>query len=438
MLKKTSVYLIGLLPMALVAGPFVAELFLFIIFILFLFNLIKEKNFQIFNNQILKVFLVFWLYIVSLSFFSTDFFISFKSSFFYFRFGVYTLAIIYFLSVNENYLNIIYNLLKITILFVIIDSIIQVFFGVDVFGLKTNNNDLMRVSGPFGDKFILGSFLQKSLPVFIYLILKNFEFTKKIKVLDIIILIFSFVIIYRSGDRAAFGLIMLFSFIFFLINKPLRKKMLIIAFFTLFLSTLFTLQNPKIYQRYFVDTIGQFKGQYYEPFLAEEISETKLNFMFFSFIHQTHYTTALRMFIDKPFFGHGVKMFRFDCKKFEYVPNKNLPKNSGTYQKSYGCSTHPHNTYFQLLSETGIVGFMFVFFLFVYFTYKLLNIIKLREQKLYPESALMIGIFINLWPIIPTGNFFNNWLSIMYYLPIAYYIYEKNSNLSTKIVKIIK
>ena len=227
------------------AGPFVAELFLFIIFILFLFYLIKEKNFQIFNNQILKVFLVFWLYIVSLSFFSTDFFISFKSSFFYFRFGVYTLAIIYFLSVNDNYLNIIYNLLKITLLFVIIDSIIQVFFGVDIFGLKTNNQDLMRVSGPFGDKFILGSFLQKSLPVFIYLVFKNFKFTKKIKILDIIILIFSFVIIYRSGDRAAFGLIMLFSFIFFLINKPLRKKNVNYCFFHIISLYIIHTSKPK-------------------------------------------------------------------------------------------------------------------------------------------------------------------------------------------------
>ncbi len=426
MLKKISVYLIGLIPLSLVAGPLVAEIIFFIIFLFFLLIVIKEKNLKIFNNKILKVFLIFWIYIVILSFFATDFIISFKSSFFYFRFGIYSLAIIYFLSEYKKSLNIIYHISKFTILFVIIDSIFQIFFGFDIFGIKTINNDLMRISGPFGDKFILGSFLQKILPIFIYLILKNFEKIKKIKFLDILILIFSFVLIYRSGDRSAFGLIILFSFIFFLINKPLRKKMLIIALFSIIISTLFTFQNPKIYKRFFVDTIGQFKGQYFEPFLEEDISETKLNFMFFSFIHQSHYSTALRMFIEKPLFGHGVKMFRFDCKKFEYKPKKNLPINSGNYQKSYGCSTHPHNTYFQLLSETGVVGFMFVFFLFVYFSYKILNLINLREQKLYPESALLVGVFINLWPVIPNGNFFNNWLSMVYYLPIAYYLYEKN------------
>ncbi len=438
MLKKTSVYLIGLLPLALVAGPFVAELFLFLNFIIFLYLAHKEKKLQLFNNILLKVFLIFWIYIVILSFFATDSLISFKSSFFYFRFGIYSLAIIYILTIYENSLNLIYYLLKFTISFVIIDSIFQAFFGFDIFGLKTNNHDLMRISGPFGDKFILGSFLQKILPIFIYLILKDFKKNKKIKITDIFILIFSFVIIYRSGDRAAFGLIILFSFIFFMINRPLRNKMLIIALFSIIISGLFTLQNPKIYQRYFVDTIGQFKGKYFEDFLKDDVNETNFNFMVFSFEHQTHFSTAFRMFLNKPFFGYGVKMFRFNCKQFEYKPSREILTSFGKYKETYGCSTHPHNTYFQLLSETGIIGFLSIFVLFLYLFYKILIYIRLKEQKIYPESALLVGIFINLWPLIPTGNFFNNWISIIYYLPVAYYIYEVNSNSNLKIVKNIK
>ena len=428
MLKKISLYLIGLLPLALVAGPFIAELFLFLIFISFSYFILKEKKLNLLNNKNLKLFLIFWVYIVCLSFFATDFLISFKSSFFYFRFGIYVLAIIYFLKVFSNSLNILYNIYRISILFVILDSIFQIFFGFDFFGLKTNNDDLMRISGPFGDKFILGSFLQKILPIFIYLILKEYENIKKIKVLDIIILILSLVIIYRSGDRAAFGLIILYSFIFFLINKPLRSKMLIIFSFTLLISIFLTIQNPKIYERHFVDTIGQIKGKYFESFLEKDISETKLNFMLFSFHHQSHYSTALRMFLEKPVFGFGVKMFRFDCKEYQYKTPRIIKNKFGEYREAYGCSTHPHNTYFQLLSETGIVGFLAVFYLFLFVLHKIIKFINLKEHKIYPESALLIGIFINLWPLIPTGNFFNNWLSIIYYLPVAYYIYEKNSN----------
>ena len=111
----------------------------------------------------------------------------------------------------------------------------------------------MRISGPFGHKFILGSFLQKILPVFIYLILKNFKVENKIKLSDMLIIIFTFAIIYRSGDRSAFGLIMFFSLIFFVINKPLRKKMAVILILFIIISSAFTFQNPNTFKRNFND-----------------------------------------------------------------------------------------------------------------------------------------------------------------------------------------
>ena len=147
--------------------------------------------------------------------------------------------------------------------------------------------------------------------------------------------------------------------------------------------------------------------------------------MIFSFHHQTHYSTAFRMFKDKPFFGHGVKMFRFECKNYEYITPKDIKDVFNTTKKQYGCSTHPHNTYMQLLSETGIVGFLFVISVFLILSFKLFKSIK-NSQQILPENVLIIGIFINLWPIIPTGNFFNNWLSMLYFIPISYYLYEIN------------
>ena len=423
MLKKLSIYQIGLLPLGLVAGPLVAEIILFLIFINSLYYLITEKNNFIFNENILKIFLIFWLYIVIISFFSIEKLISLKSSFFYCRFGLYTLAIIYFLNSVSNSIETIYKIYKYTLIFVILDSFYQIFSGKDIFGIKPNNADLMRISGPFGDKFILGSFLQKILPVFIYLIMKITKKDNKIKLSDFIILILSIVLIYRSGDRSALGLILIFSFIFFLINKSLRINIIKIFLIFLIFSILVTIQNPKIFERTFSDTLGQFKGKYYEKFLEKDLNETKLDFMIFSFHHQTHYSTALRMFLDKPIFGHGPKSFRFKCKNFEFKPNRDVPNSFGEIKKSYGCSTHPHNTYLQLLSETGIIGFSFIFFLFIYFAFKILNLIKNNKKK-YLYNPLLVGIFINLWPIVPTGNFFNNWISMIYFIPISFYLYE--------------
>ncbi|MDC3076995.1 O-antigen ligase family protein [Candidatus Pelagibacter sp.] len=435
MLKKISIYLVGLIPLSLVAGPFIAELVLFMILLSFLYYLFKEKQFLLINNNIFKIFLLFWLYIVAISFFSSEQYISIKSSLPYVRFGLYTLAIVYFLRSYEKSIETIYLLFKLTLLFVILDSIFQIFFGFDIFGIKTGNADLMRISGPFGDKFILGSFIQKILPVFIYLVLKSYKKNNEIKLLDFIIIIFSFVMIYRSGDRSAFGLILLYSFIFFLTNHSFRKRMIYIFISVVLISTIFTFQNPKIFNRHVVDTIGQFKGKYYENFFNDEVNETKLNFMIFSFHHQTHFSTAFRMFLDKPIFGHGLKMFRYKCEKFSFKPKKNVENSFGEVKHSYGCSTHPHNTYLQLLAESGVIGFFFIFSLFVILFFKIINLFKISKKKIYPENALLIGIFVNLWPLIPTGNFFNNWISIIYFVPVAYYVYEKYNKLEIKIDK---
>ena len=42
-----------------------------------------------------------------------------------------------------------------------------------------------------------------------------------------------------------------------------------------------------------------------------------------------------------------------------------------------------------------------------------------------------------MWPIIPTGNFFNNWLSMLYFIPISYYLFEKKYNSLKKLFKIL-
>ena len=74
----------------------------------------------------------------------------------------------------------------------------------------------------------------------------------------------------------------------------------------------------------------------------------------FSVAHDSHYRSAYKMFKDKPILGHGPKMFRILCDYKQYKINK------------FTCATHPHNFYIQLLAETGIVGFLFLFSALIY------------------------------------------------------------------------
>ena len=78
---------------------------------------------------------------------------------------------------------------------------------------------------------------------------------------------------------------------------------------------------------------------------------------------------------------------------------------------SFSCSTHPHNYYLQMLSENGIIGFLLIF---IFFTICLYNLIKELFIRYYyklkkindPCIIILIGLFINLWPIVPTGNIY--------------------------------
>ena len=58
---------------------------------------------------------------------------------------------------------------------------------------------------------------------------------------------------------------------------------------------------------------------------------------------------------------------------------------------------------------------------------------KLNSQKIFDKyelskGVILLSIFINLWPLAPSGNFFNNWLSMMYFYPIGFYLYFKHIN----------
>ena len=134
----------------------------------------------------------------------------------------------------------------------------------------------------------------------------------------------------------------------------------------------------------------------------------------FSREHQNHYISSLRMFKDNIVTGIGPRMFRYTCALKKY----NLWE---------GCSTHPHNTYVQLLAETGLLGFLFGAIIFLIIFGSIIKHIFYKfvyKKHLFNDFQLCLisAILISIWPLVPTGDFFNNWLDIIYFLPVGMYL----------------
>ena len=139
----------------------------------------------------------------------------------------------------------------------------------------------------------------------------------------------------------------------------------------------------------------------------------------FSREHTHHYITAYRMYLDHKILGVGVKNFRKFCNDKKYIESES------------SCAPHPHNTYVQILSETGIIGFSFLILVLIYFCIYIFKHLFLRIKGKYHfndfEICILSGIAIYLWPFAPTGNVFSNWLNIAMILNLPLLIWSLKS-----------
>jgi O-antigen ligase len=390
-----------LIPFALISGPFLPDFLISIIGILFIFYVIKNKHYQYFNNNFFKIFLIFYLYIVIRSLFSANLIESFQTTIFYFRFSIFVLATYFLIENSKNFIRIFSLCLLSAITLVAVDGIFQFFYGYNLIGLKQAIPD--RVSGLFGKESILGSYIVRLTPLLFALLFINFDKKFFFNYAICFILIILNIAVYISGERTSFFLMILFDAIFLTlirINFILKIFSVLLIFLLIFT---FSIYKKSISDRMF--------NQVYESVFTEKKINT------FSSGHQLHYQAAFKMFQDNYIFGQGVKMFRFECSKEKYYNDNKYVEGS--------CSTHPHNTYIQFLAETGIFGFFFIFLCFFYILYNLYKNYQkliLYKKANIPLVLILSNIFINLFPFTPTGNFFGNWLSVLYYLPVGFYL----------------
>ena len=401
-------YLVLAVAPLLILGPFFPDLIISLSSIFFLIFVFKKKYFYLFHNKVFFFFIIFCLICILSSILSKNIIFSFYSSLFYFRIGIFAFLIKYLLDKNPELNKKFYYVLLVTFLSLIVDGYIQFFFGKNIFQYSPGYG---RISSFFGEELVLGSYLSRLFPLFLALLIlksnRKYEY-----IFCFIILILGDVLIFISGERTSFfflNLSTLFIILFIKKFKKIRIISFLLSAIIIFIIINYSndIRNRMINTTFEQLNISQDKNTHNKDFLGN---------------YKSLYQIAWRMFLDKPVLGHGPKMFRIKCKLKQYNPDYDDVNNKN-------CTTHPHNFYLQILAEVGLLGFFFLLVVNFYF-FKLLFIhIKsyLLKKKSYLtdyQICLLASVLITIWPLSPNGNFFNNWLMIVYSLSFGFLLHS--------------
>ena len=119
-------------------------------------------------------------------------------------------------------------------------------------------------------------------------------------------------------------------------------------------------------------------------------------------------------------FGVGNKNYRVEtCDGNEITSAKNKDR--------YICTTHPHQIYFELLSEHGIIGSTIILLIF----YKLIfsKIVKTSLEKNYLKIGSLIYLILHFLPILPSGAFFSSFGLTLFAINLSiFYASDKSLN----------
>ena len=398
------------IPFCAIFSIFFLDFFLLFLSISFVIRSFKEKNYQYYLSKFFLIFIIFYFYILIRYLLRDHSYSSFSSVVFYFRYGFYVIALSYFFNKIKNLENFFLNSILVSVSLLLFDSFIQFIFGTNIIGYEIVDKN--RLSSFFGDESILGSYLLKFLP-FLYLIITKNLNNKKIFVFTLFLIAFSDIIIFLSGERASFILMVLLTIYFIFMFKNLRLiRIVLFSVTTIIIASIFFNSEP-VSKRYLKTVKEIVKNDDYVNNLILDKSLIDTKYYIISPTHHNYFLTALNMFKDNKIFGQGPRSYRYLCDDDNFKINK------------YSCSTHPHNYYMQILAELGLIGFIFLMLFYLYICYRIILIIVSKEPKNNSYMICILSFFlINLWPLTSTGNFFNNWISILIYLPFSFFLLD--------------
>ena len=390
--------LLFLLPLSVIFGNLILNVNIFFIISLYLIDIFKSQNLKLFfrNNKIIIFLLFFFLFFNLIVSINWQFTLRgqlglLKHIFLYF-------ALIHFFFKKESNFELLTKMFFFAVLFVLVDSYIQFFFDKDLFGHKVSDNHGRRLSGPFGDEYIVGSFILKT--IFITKYNKYFENNYN----WLVYLLISFILVILASQRMPALMLSASLIILFLIEGKINLKSKISIFLISLLCLLLIFNYNSKIKKHYIDRTFEQIGIYNNNNKTPNFWDSQWG---------AHYLTAIEIYKDNLVFGSGLKTFRFECGKKQYNKINSLMADKR-------CSTHPHNIYLEVISETGTIGILFFFYFLINFI-KSSKLFSKKNIKNNPEIIILLFIFF--WPFQSTGSLFSTWNGFFYPLIMSYIYY---------------
>ena len=407
--------LIGIIPVSFIAGNLIINLNLILI-VLVSFVIFNKRFFDYEFYLIDKLLIILFLFSIFtgiINYYSSDqenIFVeeNFYKSLLFSRYLLFYFAIR--IIVEKKLLNFKFFFIVCSscVIFVSLDLILQLISGTDIFG---NPKTPFKLSGPFGNEHIAGSYLQRFGIFLFFLIPCLVNFKNK----NYLILVLSgfFILVFFSiliaGNRMPIILFILMFIMLFLYEKKLRKFSLlfIISSSLLFFAILKFSPQIQDYTQHFMNLTFQILTFLKEVFILgndPNITNTYIKEFYSGFV--TWKVNSI--------FGGGINSFYLNCH--EVIGN---------------CASHPHNYYLEILSELGIIGFTISIVIFVnlLMTIGFRNHLSLDFDKnlIYPFALLF---FAEIFPLKTTGSFFTtgNATFIFFIIAIIVSLSKKHIN----------
>jgi len=405
----TGQILLALFPISLLISTGFSEFITIAIAIIFFINFYVNK--KLIKDKYFFLLFFLWLSLILNLILSENFTSSFSRNVFFFR---YIIFIYFLISIFENKKN--YNSILLfwllTLFVVCLDIYFEYFNGKNILGIKSIYND--RIASFLGKELKIGHFVLGFIFICLgYYFDKFYNYSKNHKIFGFSLLIFCAIALCLTGERSNTikGLLGIFIFISLGSKRVFKYKKIILIFFII--SPIIVYLSSNKIQGRFNNIILPIK----DKGIISAVKETQ---------HGAHFYTAIEIFKTYPLFGVGNRNFRDECLKEKYF-------NKDYKQSNVRCSTHPHQIYFELLSEHGIIGTTIIISVIFYILVKSFLIYK-RNQNLVHLGSI-IFVLITFLPILPSGSFFTSWGASIFWLNFSIMIFYNNKYNIRKSIK---